>query len=58
MNIECNQETLKELNNAFRYNDAILRSMFLQLDEPVTEPSFIAKEESQGSRPRRTQSEY
>lgn len=58
MNIECNQEALAELNNSFRYNDAILRSMFLQLDEAVTDMSFIAKEESQGSRPRRPQTDF
>ncbi len=58
LNIECDQDTLKELNNSFRYNDAILRSMFLQLDEAVTDASFIAKEESQGSRKRAPQAEY
>ena len=53
LNIECNQETLKELNHSFRYNDAILRSMFLQMNEAVTEQSIVAKEDAQGSRPRR-----
>jgi len=54
MNIECDQPTLDELNKSFRYNDAILRSMFVLLDESVTEPSFIAKEDSRDSRPRRS----
>ncbi|HBF08460.1 MAG TPA: 30S ribosomal protein S6 [Gammaproteobacteria bacterium] len=58
LNIECDQATLSELNNSFRYNDAVLRSMFLQLDEAVTEPSFIAKEESQGNRKRAPQNEF
>jgi len=59
MNIECDQATLKELNSNFRYNDAVLRSMFLQLDEAVTDTSLVAKEEAQGSRPRRpVQNEY
>lgn len=58
MNIECSQETLKELNSSFRYNDAILRSMFLQLDEAVTEASFVAKEDAPGARPRRVQPEF
>ena len=58
LNVECNQETVAELNHAFRYNDAILRSMFLQMDDAVTEASFIAKEESQGGRSRRSHSDF
>ncbi|MDH5259189.1 MAG: 30S ribosomal protein S6, partial [Gammaproteobacteria bacterium] len=30
MNIECNQTALDELENAFRFNDAVLRSMFIK----------------------------
>ncbi len=42
MNIECDQETLAELETGFRFNDAILRSMTLLQKEAVTEPSAIA----------------
>lgn len=42
MNIECDRETLAELESAFRFNDAILRSMTLLQKGPVTEPSIIA----------------
>ncbi|MBN2647592.1 MAG: 30S ribosomal protein S6 [Thiotrichales bacterium] len=41
MNIECNQAALAELENAFYYNDAVLRSMVLKQDEAVTEPSVM-----------------
>ena len=41
MNIEACPEAIKELQHAFRYNDAILRNMILQQDEAVTEPSVI-----------------
>ncbi|MDO9241801.1 MAG: 30S ribosomal protein S6, partial [Methylicorpusculum sp.] len=34
--------TLIELESAFRFNDAILRSMTLLQKGPVTEPSIIA----------------
>ncbi|WP_370239428.1 30S ribosomal protein S6, partial [Neptunomonas phycophila] len=30
MNIECSQETLDELENMFRYNDAVLRNMMIR----------------------------
>jgi small subunit ribosomal protein S6 len=43
MNIECDQETLDELQNAFRFNDAVLRNLVLVRKEAVTEPSPMAK---------------
>jgi small subunit ribosomal protein S6 len=42
MNIECNQAALDELENAFYYNDAVLRSMFIKRNEAVTTPSVMA----------------
>jgi small subunit ribosomal protein S6 len=39
MNIECGQEALNELKNAFRFNDAVLRNMVLSRDKAVTGPS-------------------
>ncbi len=62
MNIECDQEALDELVNAFRFNDAILRNMVIKRDGPVTELSALAKgnEEPQDMgedrRPRRGES--
>lgn len=44
MNIECNQATIDELKDSFRYNDAVIRNMVLRTDHPVTEPSPIFKE--------------
>jgi small subunit ribosomal protein S6 len=53
-NIECNRETLEELTSAFRFNDAVIRNLVIHRDEPVTEPSPLAKSkderESRGSR--------
>ena len=43
MNIECNQETLTQLNSAFRYNDAVIRDLVISRDSADTEPSFLAK---------------
>ena len=43
MNIECNQETLSELENVFRFNDAILRNLVIKRKAAITEPSPMVK---------------
>jgi small subunit ribosomal protein S6 len=43
MNIECGTGVLEELNSAFRFNDAVIRSMVINRKEAVTEPSLLAK---------------
>ena len=54
MNVECGQETLDELENLFRYNDAVLRSMVIRRKEAITEDSPIKAAESREERkPRR-----
>lgn len=45
MNIECNAATLTELENAFRYNDAVLRHLTVKMDHAETGPSPMMKEE-------------
>ena len=45
MNIECDQETLDELDHAFKFNDAILRHLTIRMDGPVTTPSPMMREE-------------
>jgi small subunit ribosomal protein S6 len=45
MNIECDQQTLDELEHGFRFNDAILRHLIIQRDEAVTAASPMMKEE-------------
>ena len=45
MNIECDQETLDELEHAFKFSDAILRHLIIKLDGPVTEPSLMMQQE-------------
>ncbi len=39
MNIECDQETLNELEHAFKFNDAVLRHLTISMKHAVTEPS-------------------
>ncbi len=43
MNIECSTETLEELMNNFKFNDAILRHLIIKRDAAVTEPSPMTK---------------
>jgi len=43
MNIECSTAVLDELNSAFRFNDAVLRSVVISRKEAVTEASLLAK---------------
>jgi small subunit ribosomal protein S6 len=43
MNIECGTDTLEELASAFRFNDAVLRHMFITRKEAITEPSPLVK---------------
>ena len=43
MNIECNAEALKELTEAFRYNDAVIRNLVVKKDEAVTGDSPLIK---------------
>lgn len=50
MNVECDQATLEELESGFRFNDAVLRSMTLLMNGPVTEPSPIAKSSAEDSK--------
>ena len=45
MNIECDQETLDELDHGFRFNDAILRHLVVKRDEAVIGASPMMKEE-------------
>jgi small subunit ribosomal protein S6 len=44
MNIECDQATINELSDSFRYNDAVIRNMVLRATRPISEPSPISKE--------------
>jgi small subunit ribosomal protein S6 len=45
MNIECDDEALGELESAFRFNDAVLRSLTLKTKAAVTEPSPLARQD-------------
>ncbi len=43
MNVECDKDTLDQLNSAFRFNDAVIRDLVIRRDKADTEPSPLAK---------------
>ena len=47
MNVECNQESLDELNNAFRFNDAVIRNLIFQQKVAITEVSPLIKDKDE-----------
>jgi small subunit ribosomal protein S6 len=47
MNVECPTEAMKEIESAFRFNDAVIRNLILTVDEAITEPSLLAKREDE-----------
>jgi small subunit ribosomal protein S6 len=49
MNIECDNETLDELEHAFKFNDAVLRHLTVRMSGPVTAPSAMMREEKSRS---------
>ena len=49
MNIECDQETVNELEHSFKFSDAVLRHLILKMTKAVTAPSPMMKEEKSKS---------
>ena len=49
MNIECDGETLAELEHAFKFNDAVLRHLTVKMRKAVVTASPMMKEEKSRS---------
>ncbi len=49
MNIECDQETLDELEHSFKFSDAVLRHLIVRMPKAVTSASPMMKEEKSKS---------
>ncbi|WP_440940699.1 30S ribosomal protein S6 [Immundisolibacter sp.] len=43
LNIEADDEAMRELTSSFRFSDAVLRHLVVKCDEAITEPSAVAK---------------
>ena len=52
MNVECTGETLEEIENIFRFNDAVIRNLVVRSKEAAIEPSPMMKP-AEEKRPRR-----
>jgi len=52
MNIECPDAVVNELEEVFRYNDAVIRNLIIRTNEAVTEPSPMKASESREDRRR------
>ena len=50
MNIECGGESLNQLNDAFRFNDAVLRNLVFKKNKAVTQPSPLFKSDNEEKR--------
>lgn len=49
LNVECSGKALAELEDSFRYNDAVLRNLIIRRDAAVTEQSEMLKAEENRS---------
>ena len=45
LNVECSAKALAELEDNFRYNDAVIRNLVIRRDEAVTDQSEMLKAE-------------
>ncbi|MEK6246053.1 MAG: 30S ribosomal protein S6 [Pseudomonadota bacterium] len=49
MNIECDNETINEFEQSFRFNDAVLRHLTVKMTKAIVDPSAMMKEEKSRS---------
>ena len=57
MNIECDSETLSELEGVFRFNDAVLRHLTIRRQNALTEQSEMLKAKEEKDRSSRDHSD-
>ena len=57
MNIECDNDTLEELEGVFRFNDAVLRHLTVRRQDGVTEQSEMLKAKEEKDRSSRDHSD-
>jgi len=51
MNVECDVAQLEEITTAFRFNDAVIRHLVVNMDEAVTAPSpMMSKDDEKPKR--------
>ncbi|QEL56349.1 30S ribosomal protein S6 [Chromobacterium paludis] len=45
MNVECQADTLAEIEHAFKFNDAVLRHLTIKMDRAIVDASPMMKDE-------------
>lgn len=57
LNVECTGKALAELENSFRFNDAVIRKLVIRMPGPVTgqSPLFKTPDEDKKPEPRRAE---
>lgn len=50
MNVECEFSAIEELENLFRFNDAVLRQLVIKMKKAVTEPSPLVKAKEEAAK--------
>ncbi len=51
LNVECSNKALDELENAFRFNDAVIRKLLVRMDGPVVAQSPLFKTPDEEKKP-------
>ena len=51
LNVECSDKALKELENAFRFNDAVIRKLVCRTEGPVSTQSPLFKTPDEEKKP-------
>ncbi len=44
INIECDDQTLSEIESSFKFNDSIIRHLIVRMNKAETEPSILFSE--------------
>ncbi|TQV81447.1 30S ribosomal protein S6 [Aliikangiella coralliicola] len=50
LNVECEYSAIEELENLFRFNDAVLRNLVIKMKKAVSEPSPLAKAKEEAAK--------
>lgn len=51
MNVECTDKALDELENSFKFNDAVIRKLVIRKDKAVTSQSMLFKNPEEDKKP-------
>jgi small subunit ribosomal protein S6 len=53
INIECDDQTLSEIESSFKFNDSIIRHLIVRMNKAETEPSILFSENNKQEKEKR-----